>query len=609
MWSKSSQHDDETRGNINDQVDGGDKVSLDLMRRRVPFELKSVEEKFLSSGTALIQLSELDSCQHKVIADLNTLCEHITEEQLAKLGVALLNCQSKAEGRPTYVCTEEMTVSECTGPMDPNTWNAYHIVSNRARSVCYSVRQQQFQSKTQQTVNNLAASAANQLQIMNFLQEGQETLNGMAKETFETISESQEELMSKHEILKTSQTELHHNIEENMKDLTREKALIASGHKELADMTETIRKQLENATQQLFAQGDDHRQNHQELLKDLLSIQDKAKQVWNKLDDNMEHVTLHQNEASQYYQDAMDNMKKMNDTVIYLVNRVNEMQNGIDKQLTWLSNLVQSTGTSLDVVSICVQHACYFVLAAIAITFVYTPVFSRMMLLFLVPLNALAEIRHMTSLDFASMTFVLFITVIINWLVILFYNVKDRNKDPVSVPVHNPVHQSPVALPSTSPVGLPERFKLDNDVINLASSEYSSISDNTYMPNSTRILASSCDPSSSDTTLSTSSMLMPILESTHMDSTANHPDVTPIPTGTEFAGSFGSSTFNPAKRHLGVVMENVTSATPNSKTDSAKKRSRSASPNRLPCSGFTKTGQPCRLPRAIGKGFCYRHTE
>ena len=47
--------------------------------------------------------------------------------------------------------------------MDSDTWNAYHILSNRARSVCYGARQQQFRALTQMTVNKLMASSSQQL--------------------------------------------------------------------------------------------------------------------------------------------------------------------------------------------------------------------------------------------------------------------------------------------------------------------------------------------------------------------------------------------------------------------------------------------------------------
>lgn len=54
--------------------------------------------------------------------------------------------------------------------MDANTWNSYHIISNRARSICYATRQQQFRLKTEFTVNQLASQAENQMELMNGLQ-------------------------------------------------------------------------------------------------------------------------------------------------------------------------------------------------------------------------------------------------------------------------------------------------------------------------------------------------------------------------------------------------------------------------------------------------------
>lgn len=56
--------------------------------------------------------------------------------------------------------------------MDSNTWNAYHIISNRARAVCYASRQEQFGAKTQMAVNVLMHSAEEQIKSMNDLQVG-----------------------------------------------------------------------------------------------------------------------------------------------------------------------------------------------------------------------------------------------------------------------------------------------------------------------------------------------------------------------------------------------------------------------------------------------------
>lgn len=50
--------------------------------------------------------------------------------------------------------------------MDSDTWTAYHIVSNRARSVCYATRQQHFRRRAELTVNALISTATSQLDAM-----------------------------------------------------------------------------------------------------------------------------------------------------------------------------------------------------------------------------------------------------------------------------------------------------------------------------------------------------------------------------------------------------------------------------------------------------------
>lgn len=129
----------------------------------------------------------------QVVAQLRFSCGEVSEEELGKLSVQLLNCQSAAEGRPTYACTHAMVsgdlwfevyvdiaklpvlqnLGECTRPMDAHTWNTYHIISNRARSVCYATRQQQFRRQTEMAVNKLSSATIQQLQAMEDLASSQ----------------------------------------------------------------------------------------------------------------------------------------------------------------------------------------------------------------------------------------------------------------------------------------------------------------------------------------------------------------------------------------------------------------------------------------------------
>lgn len=53
--------------------------------------------------------------------------------------------------------------------MDPDTWNSYHLMSNRARAVCFMARQQQFRAMSELTVNRLMQQAHEQTKFMDDL--------------------------------------------------------------------------------------------------------------------------------------------------------------------------------------------------------------------------------------------------------------------------------------------------------------------------------------------------------------------------------------------------------------------------------------------------------
>ncbi|XP_071825529.1 protein brambleberry-like isoform X2 [Apostichopus japonicus] len=386
-----------------------------LQLRNSKFEMQTIDEKFAASGRDLIaRMSELDKCHLLVVSELKSACTAISEEDLAKLGVALLNCQSQAEGRTVYPCNPDMTVAQCTKPMDPDTWNAYLIVSNRARSVCYSVRQQQFQRQTQFAVSQLASSAEDQLYLMEHLKQHQQELVSVAEETLEGMTQGHKEMMTAQESMKLTQTELQDGLAGSVETLMTEKALIAAGHKELAAMAFNISRKLDNANHQLSEQDIDRQQYRKDLMKDLARIQNRTKALIEQLDSNFNEVLSFQKGSSNYYQETLEKLLVVNQTVSFLLGTVGEMKVGIDQKLTWVTSLLGGAGNSLDLLVTCVFHACFFFLAAFILTFLGTPVTSRLLVIFLVPLNALAEINHGHSLDYPSLTIVIFTIVSAN---------------------------------------------------------------------------------------------------------------------------------------------------------------------------------------------------
>lgn len=111
----------------------------------------------------------------------------MNDETVAKMAVHLLNCQSFVEGRRMYPCTDEMSIRDCTTDMDSDTWTSYHLMSNRARAVCYTIRQAQFRGLAEQTVNKLMDTARHQLSLLGKIEDEQRNIQEIAENTLDTV--------------------------------------------------------------------------------------------------------------------------------------------------------------------------------------------------------------------------------------------------------------------------------------------------------------------------------------------------------------------------------------------------------------------------------------
>lgn len=113
----------------------------------------------------------------------------MNDEDVSKMAVMLLNCQSAIEGRPVYHCTQEMSIKACTKHMDPDIWNTYHLMANRVRAVCYSARQSQFIGLTEHTINKLVDTTRNQVRTLDKLVDDQKDLQDLAENTLQSVKQ------------------------------------------------------------------------------------------------------------------------------------------------------------------------------------------------------------------------------------------------------------------------------------------------------------------------------------------------------------------------------------------------------------------------------------
>ena len=389
----------------------------------IPYESMTEDEKFLQEAAKFtdIQLSSpLETCQHKVIMRIRTSCSDMTEEELAKLSVNLLNCQSAVEGRKMFPCTEEMSLKQCTTDMDADMWNAYHLMSNRARAVCYAARSTQFRALTELTVNKLMETAHTQIKTLGSLKDSQDRLEEQTVQALSSVTEGNQALLEQQRHLKDAQAAAYNLVTTNLRDLSNERALIRTGHTQLAAMAEDIRTKLEEASQNLEQQAIERGENQQEILQDLMNIQEQAELIWDKIESSTNRIFTQHEDALVQYEQTLQKLAQINETIQFIWNITNTMRSEMDQKLNWLTDYIGDTGEQMQKMYRTGLHIVYLLCAMIVAAFLQAPLLTRITILGIVPLNLASYLKHGMDacLDFTSLTALIFLITAMHFLMV-----------------------------------------------------------------------------------------------------------------------------------------------------------------------------------------------
>ncbi|XP_015123124.1 protein brambleberry [Diachasma alloeum] len=403
MWSKSPEEPDVSIAN---GVPGVPLIAI-------PYESMTDDEKFLQEAAKFTDIqvsSPLQLCQHKVIMRIQSSCSKLSEEELAKLSVNLLNCQSAVEGRKMFPCSEKMSLKQCTIDMDADMWNAYHLMSNRARAVCYAARNIQFRALTELTVNKLMHTTRSQIEALGSLKDSYERLETHTIDALSSLSKGNRILLEQQKHLEDSQSTSHRLVANNLRQLTNEKYLIRSGHTLLASMTEDIRTRLEKANQDLMTQASERQENHQELLKDLMDIQKKSQLIWEKIEESTKRIVEQNADAVVQYELIFEKLEKINNTIHFIWNVTESMRQEIDEKLGWITDYIGNTGEQLQRIYRISLHIIYLLAAMIVAAFLNAPFLTRATIMGFIPLNLITFLKHGMNacLDFTSITVLIF---------------------------------------------------------------------------------------------------------------------------------------------------------------------------------------------------------
>ncbi|XP_061883484.1 protein brambleberry [Entelurus aequoreus] len=439
-------------------------LSTVILAKDAPFEMATADEKFLAEAKQMA-LSPLDTCHQRVVSRLTASCDSLSEEELAKLGVVLFNCQARIEGRTVYPCADHMAIRECTANMDATTWNAYHIVSNRARSVCYAIRQQLFRRRAEHTVNTLISTAANQLSAMEDLKDGQLELRQMTAASLDKLLKGHSALQSQQVKLHDGQEQMESSLRDNLQRLSQEKALIASGQQLVAELIGGITERMEMVSEDVQVHGSKVQDGHKAIVQDLADVRHQAQDIYQKIDDGMSEFLRYQDQTSQYYNDVTRKLERMNSSLGFMLHYLDNMQTRMEERLHVIQGYLGWAGLSLAAMWTCLAHSSYFVLLAVLQSFLRCPVFPRAILLVTVPLNALAEINCQPALHLTSLSYLLFVLSLGHWLVSkLWACSQSRGKKTMAPPCYLPAPQTDVASSDVHPrTSTPQKSSSEQD--------------------------------------------------------------------------------------------------------------------------------------------------
>ncbi|KAJ7338213.1 hypothetical protein JRQ81_010907 [Phrynocephalus forsythii] len=518
----------------------------------VPFEMTTADEKFLAEAQRL-HLSPLDSCHHQVMAQLRSSCTDLTEEELAKLGVSLFNCQASVEGRKTYLCTADMN--------------------------------------------------------------GQEELKALTSESLEKVVSGQQDLLAQQERFQDSQEQMGESIQGNLAQLAQEKALIASGQQRVAQLIEGIVERMENVSGHLDSQDTDLQEGHKTILKDLAEVHVSAQGVYAKIETSLGSFLAYQNQTTQYYDELMKNLQKLNESLGLVLSTMDRMQSKVEARLQHIQRFISWAGFSLSAVYTCVLHGSYFLLAALLMTFLQVPGFPRALLLVLVVANALLELHQAVSLGFNSLTSLLVFSVAGNWLLKRLFQSALRRSDGAPIRPYLPcpqktpeVHSHKVELTRAKRCRVTSTPEREGEV-DLLKEERDSLGEVSYMPEGSQLAKEApkkeddLSPSSQGRMMESNMLFSPGWKpqeghAVHKMSlrriSLTRSTKPEVPGRERFPGHRGFSPFPDSR-----------ASTPNeSMVSDMSTCSASARP---PCQAVTRTGQPCRKKALPGHAYCHVH--
>lgn len=81
------------------------------------------------------------------------------------------------------------------------------------------------------------------------------------------------------------------------------------------------------------------------MLEDLISIKEQMQSIWDKIESSTNHILEQHEKTIEHYEQTMQKLTQINDTIQYIWNLTNIMRTEVDQKLGWITDYIGDTGT------------------------------------------------------------------------------------------------------------------------------------------------------------------------------------------------------------------------------------------------------------------------
>ncbi|KYQ89316.1 hypothetical protein DLAC_09975 [Tieghemostelium lacteum] len=155
----------------------------------VQFEIDIKSNERLIKGRELYDSIKANSrtsrCWEESMDILSGGCKGMDDVSRSRLAVKLANCHLSKSGLPTYTCTFDMSIPECTSKMDHLSFTTYTNFYISTENICYYLQSEIFQQKTEDTINHLSQSNFEALSTMSLLNNKAQYISNTIDQTYQ----------------------------------------------------------------------------------------------------------------------------------------------------------------------------------------------------------------------------------------------------------------------------------------------------------------------------------------------------------------------------------------------------------------------------------------